>query len=371
MQGGIPVKKLGFGCMRLPMIGGAEGTVDQVQFNQMIDLYMEAGFCYFDTAHVYLAGQSETALREGLVKRYPRDRFFLVDKLSGSCFQSETAIRPFFEMQLEALGTDHLDLYLMHSQSKDVYQKFLDCNAYDVVRNLKAEGKIRHWGISFHDTPEVLEQILTEQPDIEAVQIQLNYLDWDSPSIQAGAVYEVCRRFGKPILVMEPVRGGALSDLPEDAAKVLRDLGGGSPAAYALRYAAEKPGVEMVLSGMSTVEQMEDNIATMQGRKPLTEQEHRALIRVKEILRAQDAVPCTGCRYCVEGCPKNIPIPELFSVYNTKKRYADWGSDYYYTIAISGKGKASDCVACGKCETICPQHIPIRERLRDVRESFE
>lgn len=360
------MKKLGFGCMRLPMLGGAEGTVDQQQFNQMVDLYMSAGFHYFDTAHVYIAGQSETALREGLVKRYPRDSFFLTDKLSGSCFQSEEAIRPFVEMQLQALGTDHLDLYLMHSQSGDVYEKFLSCNAYNVVRDLKKEGKIRHWGISFHDTPQVLEKILTEQPDIEVVQIQLNYLDWDSPSIQSGAVYEVCRKFNKPILVMEPVRGGALSDLPEEAQRVIDGLAGGSAASYALRYAAEKPGVKMVLSGMSTVEQMEDNIATMQDRRDLTEKEHAALMEVKAILRAQNAVPCTGCRYCVEGCPARIPIPDVFTAFNNKKREKEGADEAYAAF----ENNASACLGCGQCEAECPQHLHIRELMEAVAKAF-
>lgn len=364
------MKKLGFGCMRLPMIGGAEGTVDLPKFKEMVDQYMTAGFCYFDTAHVYIGGQSETALREALVERYPRDSFFLVDKLSGSCFQSEAAIRPFLEMQLSALGTDYLDLYLMHSQDKEVYEKFLSCNAYNVARQLKEEGKIRHFGISFHDKPEVLDRILTEQPDIECVQIQLNYLDMDSPSIESRGVYEVCRKHHKPVLVMEPVRGGALSDLPVEALEVFRALGDASPASYAIRFAASFPEVKMVLSGMSTPEQMADNLSYMADFKPLSPEEEAAVDRVKEILLAQNAVPCTGCRYCVEGCPRKIPIPDVFAVLNTKRRYADWGSDYYYEVVTYGKGKPGDCIGCGKCEKICPQHLKVREYLKDAAAAF-
>lgn len=365
------MKKLGFGCMRLPMVGGPDGTVDQEQFNRMVDLYLQSGFCYFDTAHVYLGGQSEVALREGLVKRYPRESFLLTDKLSGSCFQSEEEIEPLFQKQLEATGTDYFDYYLMHSLSAEVYQKFLQCDAFSVVARLKAEGKIRHMGISFHDKPEVLEKILSEQPEIEVVQIQLNYLDYDSPSIESGAVYEVCRKYNKPVFVMEPVKGGGLSDIPEEAAQIFANLGGGSPASYAIRYAASFEGVEMVLSGMSTYEQMVDNVAYMQDFVPLEEKEYDAIAQVREILKQQNAVPCTACRYCVAGCPQNILIPDLFACLNTKRRYQDWGSDFYYGVHTKDHGKASDCIGCRQCESICPQHLPVTELLREVAEAFE
>lgn len=365
------MKKLGFGCMRLPMIGGPEGQVDQAQFERMVDRYMAEGFCYFDTAHVYLGGQSETALREALVRRYPRDSFVLTDKLSGSCFQSEADIRPLFQRQLEATGVEYFDYYLMHALSAEVYQKFLSCRAFEVVRQLKAEGKIRHMGISFHDKPAVLEQILTEQPEIEVVQIQFNYLDYDNPSIESRAVYEVCRKFNKPILVMEPVKGGGLSALPEDAEQILKNLGGGSVSSYAIRFAASFEGIFMVLSGMSDEAQMADNLSYMSSPRPLDAREMAAIDQVREILKRQNTVPCTACRYCVDGCPRHILIPDLFSCLNTKRKYRDWSSDFYYKVHTKDHGKASDCIRCRQCERACPQHLNITQLLCEVAEAFE
>lgn len=363
-------KRLGFGCMRLPMLGGPEGEVDQEQFNRMIDRYMQAGFFYFDTAHVYLGGKSELALREGLVKRYPRESYFFTDKLSGSQFSSEEEIRPFFEKQRKFTGLDWFDLYLMHGLNAEGYRQFVRCRAFEVVQELKAQGLVRHIGLSFHDKPAVLETILTEHPEIEAVQIQLNYADIDSPSIESGAVYEVCRKFHKPVLVMEPVKGGVLAALPETAARELAALGG-SPASYALRYAASFEGVAMVLSGMSTDEQMEENLRVMADFSPLNEAERAAVDRVRVILHGEDAVACTACRYCVPGCPRSIPIPDLFACLNSRRRYHDWGSGAYYDASVAGRGRASDCVQCGRCEKICPQHLPIRALLEQAAAMFD
>lgn len=365
------MKKLGFGCMRLPMIGGAEGQVDQAHFNRMVDRYMTAGFSYFDTAHVYLGGQSETALREGLVRRYPRDSFVLTDKLSGSCFQSEADIRPLFQQQLEATGVEYFDYYLMHALSAEVYQKFLSCNAFQVAGQLKAEGKIRHLGISFHDKPAVLEQILTEQPEIEVVQIQFNYLDYDDPSIESRAVYEVCRKFNKPILVMEPVKGGGLADLQRRPPRILTELNGGSFASYAIRFAASFEGIFMILSGMSNDAQMADNIRYMKDPRPLDSHELAAIDQVREILRQLDTIPCTACRYCTAGCPMHIQIPDLFACLNSRRKYQDWGSSFYYGVHTRHNGKASDCIACRQCERICPQHLPITDLLQEVAAAFE
>ena len=364
-----PTHRLGFGCMRLPMNGEA---VNLEEFTKMVDAYMARGFNYFDTAHVYLAGQSETALRECLTARYPRDSYILTDKLSGSCFQCQADIAPLLDKQLESCGVSYFDIYLMHSQSAESYRKFQQNHAYETALELKKAGKFRHFGISFHDTADVLEQILTDHPEIELVQLQLNYIDWEDPAVQSRRCYEVCRKYGKPVLVMEPVKGGHLATLPPAAEKVLSDLQGGSPASYALRFAAGHPGIAMVLSGMSTTDQMEDNLGCMEHCQPLTDAETKAIEQVAEIIRSQKLIPCTACRYCVAGCPKNISIPDLFACLNAKKAYQDWSSEYYYHHAHTvHHGKASDCIGCGKCERICPQHLNIRQLLKDVAATFE
>lgn len=284
------MKKLGSGCLRLPMTNEPGGEVDQKLFNQMVDRFMEAGFNYFDTAHPYLNGKSETAIREGLVKRYPRESFLLTNKLATPLFKTEADIRPLFQEQLAACGVEYFDYYLMHGLNERLYERFVNCNAFDVVTELIAEGKVRHMGISFHDKPAVLEQILQEHPEIEVVQIQLNYTDHDDPIIEGGAVYEVCRKFGKPVLVMEPVRGGGLAQrLPDEAKRILEGLHGGSSASYAIRYAASFEGVVTVLSGMSTMEQVEDNISFMKDFQPLTGQELAAIDQVRDILKSQEA----------------------------------------------------------------------------------
>lgn len=366
------MKKLGFGCLRLPMTNELGGEVDQKLFNQMVDRFMEAGFNYFDTAHPYLNGKSETAIREGLVKRYPRESFLLADKLTTPLFKTQADIRPLFQEQLEACGVEYFDYYLMHGLSERLYERFVSCNAFDVVAELKEEGRVRHMGISFHDKPAVLERILREHPEIEIVQIQLNYADYDDPIIEGGGVYEVCRRFGKPILVMEPVRGGGLAQhLPDEAKKVLEELHGGSPASYAIRYAASFDGVVTVLSGMSDLEQVEDNVSFMRDFQPLTGRELAAIDRVREILKQQGLIPCTGCRYCVEGCPQNILIPRLFACMNERKKFKNWKNHGTYVHYTAKYGKASDCIGCGQCEQACPQRLPVMELLKDVAEEYD
>lgn len=273
-------KNFGFGFMRLPM---KDGEVDIPETNRMVDAFLNAGFNYFDTAHGYLQGKSELALKECLTSRYPRDRYIVTDKLTANFFKSEADIRPLFESQLEACGVDYFDFYLMHAQGEGNYSHFKECHAYETAFALKAEGKIRHVGISFHDRAEVLEKILTEYPEVEVVQIQFNYVDYDDPAVQSRKCYEVCQKFGKPVIVMEPVKGGNLVNLPEDAKAVLEELHGGSPASYALRFAAGFPGMMMVLSGMSNMEQMEDNISFMRDFKPLNETELNAVKKVQEI----------------------------------------------------------------------------------------
>lgn len=361
-------KNFGFGCMRLPM---KDGEVDTEETSRMVDTFLENGFNYFDTAHGYLDGKSELALKDCLTGRYPRDRYLLTNKLTNSFFQKQEDIRPFLESQLEACGVAYFDFYLMHAQNAEVFKYFKECRAYETAFEMKAEGKIRHVGLSFHDRPEVLEQILTEYPQIEIVQIQFNYVDYDNPTVQSRACYEVCRKFGKPVIVMEPVKGGNLVNLPEKAAEILRELHGGSLASYAIRFAAGFPGIRMVLSGMSSLAQMQDNISYMKNFVPLNKRELAAIKDVQEVFNGLHLIPCTACRYCTDGCPQHIAIPDLFATMNSKKLYKDWNADYYYGIHTGPGRRASDCLKCGKCEKACPQNLPIRQLLEDVAKEFE
>ncbi len=362
-------KNFGFGCMRLPMNGD---EVDYEEFSRMTDTFLENGFNYFDTAHVYLGGKSETALRDCLVKRYPRETYVLTNKLTTSCFETQEQIRPFFQSQLEACGVDYFDFYLMHAQSADIFEKFKKCRAYETALEFKEEGRIRHFGISFHDKAEVLEKILKEYPQIEVVQIQFNYVDYEDASVEARKCYEVCVKYKKPVIVMEPVKGGSLANLPEEAEKIFEELHGGSPASYAIRFAAGFDGIMMVLSGMGDMEMMNDNISYMKDFIPLSDRELKAVNEVCEIFRSKGLIPCTACRYCTDGCPKDISIPDLFACMNSKKVYQNWNTDYYYhNVHTVNHGKASDCIQCGKCENICPQHLEIRKLLKEVALEFD
>ena len=358
----------GFGCMRLPMKGT---EVDYDETNKMIDTFLANGFNYFDTAHGYIDGKSEIAIRECLVKRYPREDYILVDKLTTYYFEKEEEIRPLFKRQLEACGVEYFDFYLLHAQNAEYFEKYKKCRAYEIAFELKEEGKVKHVGISFHDKAEVLDQILTEYPDIEVVQIQFNYVDYEDVGIESRKCYEVCVKHNKQVIVMEPVIGGGLVNLPQEAEDIFDALAGGSNASYAIRFAASFDNIMMVLSGMSNMEQMEDNISFMKDFTPLTEQEFAAVWKVRDIFEKQNLIPCTACKYCMDVCPQHIAIPDLFADLNAKIVHKDWNSSWYYDIHIHGHGKASDCIKCGKCEKACPQHLKIRDLLEDVAEVFE
>ena len=345
-------KNFGFGCMRLPMVGD---KVDIPQTTKMVDTFLERGFNYFDTAHGYIGGQSETALKECLTSRHPRESYILTNKLSGNFFKTSEEVRPLVQQQLDACGVEYFDFFLMHALNASGHQRYLDLGCYDIAQELKAEGKIRHMGISFHDTADVLDKILTDRPDIEIVQIQYNYVDYSDPIIQSKQCYEVCKKHGKPVIVMEPVKGGSLVlNLPQKALDLMKD----SPASYAIRFAADPENMVMVLSGMSTQEQMEDNLRYMENYQHLTQEDKDIIDRVRTIYQGQYRIPCTACRYCVDGCPAGIPIPDLFAAFNEFRQ--EKRND------TNGFEKAAECVECGQCEDICPQKLSIRELLKEV-----
>ena len=357
--------KLGFGYMRLPMIGE---DVDLEATCRMVDAFLEAGFNYFDTAHPYIKGKSETAIRDCLSSRYDRSQFVLANKLSGFCFEKREEILPMFELQLQKCGVEYFDFYLMHAMNQKYHERFLEMGAYDLARQLKKEGKIRHLGFSFHDSAEVLDRMLTELPDMEFVQLQFNYVDYEDPNVQSRKCYEVCRKHNKPVIVMEPVKGGSLVNLPAEAKALLPD---GSPASYAIRFAAGFEGIFMVLSGMSDQAQMDDNISYMKDFKPLTAEEQARIAQVRTLYQAQHKIPCTGCRYCVDGCPAGIAIPELFTCLNDKRseKRDEEKPDPDKTYAAF-ENKADACVGCGQCEAVCPQNLQIRDLLKEVDKAF-
>lgn len=354
--------KLGFGCMRLKM---AEEQVDYGEFNSMIDAFIESGFNYFDTAHGYIDGKSETSIRDCLVARYNREDYVLANKLSDWYFEKEEDILPLFESQLELCGVEYFDFYLFHCLTRDSYPKHKECNSFEIIKGLKQQGKIKHIGMSFHDTAEILDMILSERPEIEVVQLQINYLDYDDPGVQSKACYDVAVKHGKKVIVMEPIRGGYLVNLPDKAAEVLDELKGGSYASYALRYAASYPEVFMVLSGMGNMDMMKDNVATFSKFKPFSQEEYEATDRVREIIRQVRQIPCTGCNYCFEVCPKKIPIAKYFSIYN-RVMAADISAAEAKDLFPKDRAAAGDCAKCGKCEKVCPQNIDIKQHLEKI-----
>ena len=372
-------KKLGFGLMRLPLENPTDVTkVDYDVLCKMADRYMEAGFNYFDTANPYHGGgNSEIAFRECIAKRYPRDSYTITNKLTFFIVQKAEELEPFFAGQLERCGVDYFDYYLLHSMNKDYLELAEKIGAFDFVQKKKAEGKIRHIGFSFHDTADVLEDFLTRHPEMEYVQLQLNYADWENVEVQSRKNYETAVRHGKQVLVMEPVKGGLLSNVPPEAEKLLKDEEPDmSVASWAIRYVASLPNVAMVLSGMSNMEQMEDNLSYMADLKPLTESEKQLVEQVAQIIVSKERIACTGCRYCTDGCPQKIGIPDFFKLMNDICKFGDrqvqMSKNYYnhYTGTL-GMGKASACIQCGQCESKCPQHLPIIKYLEDTAEMLE
>ena len=368
---GEDVKKLGFGLMRLPMIGD---RVDIEQTKRMVDLFMEKKFTYFDTAWGYIDGQSEAAVKPALVERYPRESFQLATKLpawAGANTAQEA--EGMLWTSLERTGAGYFDFYLLHNLGGERTEAFDRFGIWDFLARQKAEGRIRHVGFSLHATADILDEILTRHPEMEFVQLQINYSDWENTIVQSRKCYEVARKHGKPVIVMEPVKGGALAKLPKPVERILKEADPkASPASWAIRFAASLEGIVTVLSGMSTVEQMQDNLSFMENFKPLSGGELAVVGRAREELAKYPQVPCTDCQYCLKGCPKNIAIPGTFGIINDYLIYRDLeAAKYVYGFITRNAAKASACIRCGKCETVCPQSIPIIEELAKAAAIIE
>lgn len=368
-------KKLGFGLMRLPLTDANDkGSIDIEALKEMVDTFMEQGFTYFDTAWMYCAFKSENAVKEALIDRYPRDRYTLTTKLHASYLKTKEDRDRIFEEQRQKTGVDYFDYYLIHAIDQELYSIYNEMDCFNWLIEKKKQGFVKHIGFSYHDSAEFLDQVLTEHPEMEFVQLQMNYLDWESAEVQSRKCYEVASKHGKPVIVMEPVKGGTLADVPaevrESFAAYHPDL---SVPSWAIRFVASLDNVAMVLSGMSNMEQLMDNISYMKEFVPMNAEETELVHKAAEMIKDSIAIPCTGCSYCTEGCPMQIAIPDLFRVYNKSKRgeITDVEANEEYRQLTESGGKARECLACGQCQVACPQHLEIINYLKDVAKCME
>lgn len=371
------MKKLGFGFMRLPLLNPSDDTsIDLEQVKKMVDVFMQKGFTYFDTAWMYCGFQSENMIKSAVVERYPREDFTVATKLHAGFFNSLEDCDHVFQEQQRKTGVAYFDYYLLHGITAAQYPKFEKVGCFDWLVKKKEQGLVKHIGFSFHDSAELLDRILTEHPEMEFVQLQLNYLDWNSEWIQSRKCYETAVKHGVSVIVMEPVKGGTLANVPEEVEALFQEYDAEkSVSSWAIRFAASLDNVMMVLSGMSNVEQVVDNTGYMEDFQPFCPEEEALVQKAADIINAKIAVPCTGCSYCTAGCPKHIAIPQYFSLYNEEMRETaekQWtaNKDSYGRLSQTF-GKAGECIGCRRCEGICPQHLPIVEHLKAVAGHFE